>query len=115
MKKTLILLAAGVLLLVTACSNKDPRHQGERAGKASCECYKLGTQEEIERCLDEVMEPYAKYVTDTTFTNAMEHEMLQCITQGVVDFDKPLRETEPVDEEMEEEELEIEVEENTES
>lgn len=102
MRKTVSLLATccAVLALLASCSNKDPRHQGEKAGKASCDCYQLDTQDEVESCLDEVMQLYTKYVTDTTFTNAMEKELLNCVSAGVVDFDKPLHEVEAIDEEL---------------
>lgn len=86
----LTLLAA--LTIATGCSNKDPQRKGTEAGKAMCECYKLSSSDEVEACLDKIEKEHQEYITDTAYLNAVESQLLQCITDGVMDIVKPIKE-----------------------
>lgn len=81
-----------VLALTIGCSNKDPQRKGTEAGKAMCECYKLGSADEVEACLDKIEKENQEYLTDTSYLNAVESQLLQCITEGVTDIVKPIKE-----------------------
>ncbi|MBQ7062888.1 MAG: hypothetical protein IJM88_06335 [Bacteroidales bacterium] len=97
MKRPLIInqrtVAAGVVavLLCCACANKDPHRRGVEAGKAACQCYQLEGLEAVSRCLDEIDKENTPYLYDTAYTNAMEAQLLNCITTGVIDAEKPIR------------------------
>jgi len=91
MKKTtapLLLLAA--LLLTAACSNKDTHLLGTEAGRATCDCFRLPTQEATDHCLDSVDSIYYEYLTDSAFMVAREDATLECVNDGVLDLEKPL-------------------------
>ena len=81
-----IATAAGCLL--SACGNKDPHKNGIAAGKAACECYQLATLEDQDHCLDQIDSTYQDFLTDTAYTNAVEAQLLQCISNGVLDIVK---------------------------
>jgi len=93
MKKTLspIHLVAALALtscLLAACGNKDPYKNGVAAGQAACDCYQLESIEEQSRCLDQIDSTYREFLTDTAYTNAVETQMLRCISDGVLDIVK---------------------------
>lgn len=96
MNKAVKMLVAGLagVALLAGCNNKDPHHLGEMAGEASCECYRLASAEEVERCLDKIAGQYSEWQTDTAFVNAVEEKMLYCISDGIADLGKPLAESE---------------------
>lgn len=75
-----------------ACGKGNPRAKGLAAGKEACECYKLETQEEVDACLDKIEFDNKEWLHDTAFTRAMESMMLECITDGVIDIVKPIKE-----------------------
>ncbi|MBP5189588.1 MAG: hypothetical protein J6031_01580 [Bacteroidales bacterium] len=94
MNKRLILIAAFfcVAMVLEGCSNKDPHRRGIEAGKAACECYKLDDAEAVENCLNEIEIANQELLTDTAYTNAVESQLLECITDGVIDIVKPIKE-----------------------
>lgn len=81
-------------LVLNGCGNKDPHKKGIEAGKAACECYKLDTAEEVEKCLDQIEKSNQELLTDTAYINAVETQLLECITDGVIDIVKPIKEKE---------------------
>jgi len=74
--------------LLAACGNKDPYKNGVAAGQAACDCYRLESIEEQEHCLDQIDSTYRDFLTDTAYTNAVETQMLRCISDGVLDIVK---------------------------
>jgi hypothetical protein len=82
----------GALMLTTACKGGDPHSKGVEAGKAACECYKLDGLEAVEKCLDKIERENQEFLTDTAYTNAVEAQLLECITDGVIDIVKPIKE-----------------------
>ena len=90
--KTAATLLAATLLCI-ACNGKDPHSRGVAAGKAACDCYKLDGLEAIEACLNEIEANNQEFLTDTAYLNACEQQLLECITDGVVDIDKPIKST----------------------
>ena len=86
------LLACTALSFCVACGNGNPHVKGLAAGKEACECYKLEDQEKINACLDKIELENQEYIHDTSFTNAMESVMLECISDGVIDIVKPIKE-----------------------
>ena len=85
---------AVVGLMCTSCGNKDPHKKGDAAGIAACECYRLEDADAVNACLDKIEKENQEYLTDTAFTNAMEARLLECISQGVLDIVKPIKEAE---------------------
>jgi len=94
MNKRLIVVATlmAALTLTTSCSNRDPHRRGVEAGKAACECYKLEGLDAVEKCLNDIERANQELLTDTAYTNAVEAQMLECITDGVIDIVKPIKE-----------------------
>lgn len=84
--KTLLVILASMMVF-GACGNKDPHKKGIEAGKATCKCYQLEGQEAIS-CIEAIEKEYQMYLYDTTFTNAMELQLLDCISDGVADIVK---------------------------
>lgn len=84
--------ALSVVFFCTSCGKGDPRKNGIEAGKAQCECYKLEGAEAVDNCLSEIEKKYVDFQTDTAFINAMEEQMINCITDGVVDIVNPIKE-----------------------
>ena len=82
----------GICAVLAGCGNSDPRRKGTAAGKAACECYKLEGLEAVEECLDKIERDNQAFLTDTAYTNAVEAQLLECITEGVIDIDKPIKE-----------------------
>lgn len=78
-------------LLCCACNNKDPHRRGVEAGKAACQCYQLEGLEAVSRCLDEIDKENTPFLYDTAYTNAMEAQLLNCISTGVIDAEKPIK------------------------
>ncbi len=74
------------LLFLAACSSGDPHKHGVAAGKAACECYKLENLDAIDACLDKIEKENSEFLTDTAYTNAVENEILDCITLGISDI-----------------------------
>lgn len=95
MNKRFTLASALLALLAatSACTGKDPQRKGNEAGKAMCECYKLESSDEVETCLNKIESENQEYLTDTSYQNAVESQLLKCITEGVFDIVKPLKET----------------------
>lgn len=91
-KITIVFSLLAVMVLASGCNNKDPQRKGTEAGKAMCECYKLNSQEEIEKCLQKIENENQEYLTDTSYLNAVEGQLLECITEGVTDIVKPIKE-----------------------
>lgn len=89
---TLILSAVLFLFFCISCNNGNPRTKGLAAGKEACQCYKLEGLEEVSACLDKIELENKEYLSDTAFTNAMESMMLQCVSDGVIDIVKPIKE-----------------------
>ncbi len=85
-------LIIGATILCLSCSGKGPREEGLKAGKAACECYKLEGHEAVEACLNQIENEYKELMSDTAFINAMEETTLQCVSDGVIDIVKPIRE-----------------------
>ena len=85
-----ILVLFCLTLLLAACSNKDPRKKGVAAGKAACQCYQLNDSTAIQNCLKDIEKENTPFLYDTIYINAMENELLNCISEGVIDFSKPL-------------------------
>lgn len=81
-----------LLLLCSACDTKDPHKKGIAAGKAACECYKLEGLEAVEACLEKIEQQNQEFLTDTAYLSACEQQMLECITDGITDADKPITE-----------------------
>ena len=82
----------GTCAVLAGCGNSDPRHKGTEAGKAACECYKLEGLEAVEECLDKIERDNQEFLTDTAYTNAVEAQLFECITEGIIDIDKPIKE-----------------------
>ena len=80
------------LMVVTGCGSKDPHKRGVEAGKAACECYKLEGMDAVNDCLNRIEKENQELLTDTAYTNAVEAQLLECITDGVIDMDKPIKE-----------------------
>ena len=78
-------------LLCCSCANKDPHRRGVEAGKAACQCYQLEGLEAVSRCLDEIDKENTPFLYDTAYTNAMEAQLLNCISTGVIDAEKPIK------------------------
>ena len=85
-------LIIGATILCLSCSGKGPREEGLKAGKAACECYKLEGHEAVEACLNQVENEYKEFMSDTAFVNAMEETTIQCVSDGVIDIVKPIKE-----------------------
>ncbi len=90
---TLALALLALLAATSACTGKDPQRKGNEAGKAMCECYKLESSDKVEACLNKIESENQEYLTDTSYQNAVESQLLKCITEGVFDIAKPLKET----------------------
>lgn len=97
-----------VTLLLCSCGSKDPHRRGVEAGKAACQCYQLEGLEAVSRCLDEIDKENTPFLYDTAYTNAMEQQLLNCISSGVIDAEKPIKdivkEVPPAEEPVAEEE-----------
>ncbi len=93
MNKTVIIstIFVAVAALCGSCGKKDPRLMGAESGKAQCECYKLEGEEAVKKCLDDIEKKYTDYLNDTAYIEASELQMLNCISEGVVDMDKPIK------------------------
>lgn len=93
MNKTVIISAIliAVAAMCSSCGNKDPRIMGTESGKAQCECYKLEGEESVNNCLGDIEKKYSDYLNDTAYIEASEVQMLNCISEGVVDMDKPIK------------------------
>ena len=93
MNKTFIII--GMFLAVTAlclsCGKKDPRAMGTESGKAQCACYQMESEEAVNACLNDLERKYQEYLNDTAYIEAAETQMLQCISDGVVDAEKPIK------------------------
>lgn len=89
---TIVATLMAALTLTTACSNRDPHRRGIEAGKAACECYKLEGLEAVQKCLDQIEKDNQELLTDTAYINAIESQLLECITDGVIDIEKPIKE-----------------------
>ena len=90
---TLGMALVALLAVTVGCSNKDPQRKGLEAGKAMCECYKLESPDEVDACLNKIAKENQEYLTDTSYLNAVEGQLLECITEGITDIVKPLKET----------------------
>lgn len=87
---TLALFCAALVL--TGCGSNDPHRRGVEAGKAACECYKLEGLEAVENCLNKIEKDNQELLTDKAYTDAVEQQLFECITDGVIDIAKPIRE-----------------------
>lgn len=83
--KAIVCLSISVIFL-SSCSGGSPRNRGIEAGKAACECYKLEDFESIESCLKTIEQENAEFLNDSAYTNAMEEQLLRCVSDGVIDF-----------------------------
>lgn len=79
-------------LLCFSCGKKDPRLMGTESGKAQCACYQLEGEEAVNKCLDNLDKKYQEYLNDTAYIEAAEMQMLHCISDGIIDLDKPIKE-----------------------
>ncbi|MBP5548520.1 MAG: hypothetical protein J6X58_06500 [Bacteroidales bacterium] len=80
------------LLFASSCGKGDPRKKGIDAGKAACECYKLDGLEAVEGCLKKIENDNQEFLNDTAYCNAMEEQLLKCVSDGVIDIVKPIKE-----------------------
>lgn len=87
----LILMASFLVLAVASCKSGDPHRRGIAAGKEACECYKLSGIDTVLACLDRIDAENKEYQNDTAYTNAMEQQMLNCLSEGVVDITNPIK------------------------
>ena len=86
-----LFLFAGVGLLFTACHSNDPHKRGVAAGKEACECYQLNSLDSVMSCLDMIDKENQEYLNDTAYINTMEKQMLDCISEGIIDIAKPIK------------------------
>jgi hypothetical protein len=86
-----IIAVCGVLTMVS-CGSNDPYKKGVAAGKAACECYKMEGLEAVEQCIAKIERENQEFLNDSIYISACEEQMLNCITQGVIDADKPIKE-----------------------
>lgn len=92
-KRFTIAMAMLCTLLVTiGCGSKDPHKRGLEAGKAACDCYKLEGLDAVNSCLDNIEKDNQELLTDTAYINAVEAQLLECITDGIIDIEKPIKE-----------------------
>lgn len=83
--RTLLTLTAATIIL-SSCGNGNPRNRGIEAGKAACQCYNLEDFEAVDSCIKKIEQENAEFLNDTAYTNAMEEQILRCLTDGVIDF-----------------------------
>ncbi|MBO4307186.1 MAG: hypothetical protein J5848_02605 [Bacteroidales bacterium] len=88
--KTAIIISVA-LIACCSCSKGDPRKRGVEAGKAACECYKLNDSKEIESCLSKIENENQEILTDSAYLNAVDEQLLQCISDGVIDIENPIK------------------------
>lgn len=79
------------VLLLSSCNDSKPHRRGVAAGKAACECYQLGSLDSVISCLDKIDKDNEEFLNDTAYTNAMEQQMLECISEGIIDISKPVK------------------------
>lgn len=85
--KTILALSAAALFF-SSCTGGTPRVRGTEAGEAACQCYKLGEFEAVDSCLKVIEQDNAEFLNDTAYTNAMEEQILRCVTDDVIDIVK---------------------------
>lgn len=88
-KITIAIAAMG--LFCVSCTNNNPRSRGIEAGKKACECYKLEDFKTVDSCLKVIEQENTEFLNDTAYTNAMEEELIRCVTEGVTDIAKPVQ------------------------
>lgn len=88
--KCLFLISVTTMLCV-ACNSGNPHKRGVAAGKEACECYQLNSLDSVMNCLDRIDNENKEYLNDTAYTNAMEEQMLQCISDGIIDISNPVK------------------------
>ncbi len=70
-------------LILSSCNNGNPRKRGIEAGRTACECYKLEDFETVDSCLKKIEVENAEFLADTAYTNAMEEQLIRCVSDGV--------------------------------
>lgn len=91
MNKALAIIAtiSMVGLFCISCGNNNPRNRGIEAGKKACQCYNLENFEAVDSCLKLIENENADFLDDTAYTNAMEEQLIRCVSEGVIDIVKP--------------------------
>ena len=79
------------VLLFVSCNSNNPHRRGIVAGQEACQCYQLHGLDSVVSCLDRIDRENHEFLNDTAYTNAMEQQMLECISDGVIDITKPIK------------------------
>ncbi len=79
-------------IMFAACGHGNPYSHGREAGKQACDCQKMDSMNAISDCLERLEAENQEYWSDTTFLRAMEEQQLECLTEGVKDIVKPIKE-----------------------